>query len=120
MKHAFFLSNYSWQYLIKHYPISSQPLAIFVIFLGLWALGYVLMPDYAVPHTVIMRIAFLFVGAQISGILVTFLKLPDMLGMLFFGVLYTNVGLADFSGYQKLEAFLRYTSHQQKDFLFLS
>lgn len=69
------------------------------------------MPDYAVPHTVIMRIAFLFVGAQISGILVTFLKLPDMLGMLFFGVLYTNVGLADFSGYQKLEAFLRYRSH---------
>uniref|UniRef100_T1GPZ4 Cation/H+ exchanger transmembrane domain-containing protein n=1 Tax=Megaselia scalaris TaxID=36166 RepID=T1GPZ4_MEGSC len=54
-----------------------------------------------------MRIIFLFVGAQISGIIVTFIKLPDMLGMLFFGVFYTNVGLADFSGYNGLEAVLR-------------
>lgn len=65
------------------------------------------MSDYALPHTAIMRMAFLIVGAQIAGILVTFIKLPDMLGMLFFGVLYTNVGLADFTGYQRLEAFLR-------------
>jgi len=33
--------------------------------------------------------------------------LPDMLGMLFFGVLYANVGLANFEGYQKFELFLR-------------
>lgn len=54
-----------------------------------------------------MRIALLFVGAQMSGILVTFIYLPDMLGMLFFGVLYANVGLADFEGYAKFEGFLR-------------
>ncbi|KAM7364323.1 na[+]/H[+] hydrogen antiporter 2 isoform 1-T4 [Cochliomyia hominivorax] len=96
-----------WLHLEKHYPVISQPLAILVIFIALWAIGYVIMPDYAVPHTAIMRLILLIVGAQIAGILVTFIKLPDMLGMLFFGVLYTNVGLADFSGYERLEAFLR-------------
>ncbi|XP_046805157.1 sodium/hydrogen exchanger 9B2 isoform X1 [Lucilia cuprina] len=96
-----------WQYLVRNYPVTSQPLAILIIFIVLWLLGYVLMPEYAIPSTAIMRLILLIVGAQIAGILVTFIKLPDMLGMLFFGVLYTNVGLADFSGYQKLEAFLR-------------
>ncbi|XP_037819232.1 sodium/hydrogen exchanger 9B2 isoform X1 [Lucilia sericata] len=96
-----------WQYLVRNYPVTSQPLAIFIIFIVLWLLGYVLMPEYAIPSTAIMRLILLIVGAQITGILVTFIKLPDMLGMLFFGVLYTNVGLADFSGYQRLEAFLR-------------
>lgn len=70
-------------------------------------MAFVLFPDYAQPQTAIMRIAFLFVGAQIAGILVSFAHLPDMLGMLFFGVLYTNVGLANFEGYQRLELFLR-------------
>ncbi|XP_055645038.1 sodium/hydrogen exchanger 9B2-like [Toxorhynchites rutilus septentrionalis] len=50
---------------------------------------------------------FLFVGAQASGILVSLTGLPDMLGMLFWGVLYTNIGWADFEGLQKLECFLR-------------
>lgn len=54
-----------------------------------------------------MRIVLLFVGAQISGILVTFIHLPDMLGMLFFGMLYTNLGLANFEGYERFEVFLR-------------
>ncbi|XP_075146265.1 na[+]/H[+] hydrogen antiporter 2 [Haematobia irritans] len=97
----------AWQYLTRNYPISSQPLAILLIFFGLWTLAYFLMPQYADPNTVIMRIALLFVGAQTAGILVTFIHLPDMLGMLFFGVLYTNVGLADFAGYAKFEGFLR-------------
>uniref|UniRef100_T1PB99 Sodium/hydrogen exchanger family protein n=1 Tax=Musca domestica TaxID=7370 RepID=T1PB99_MUSDO len=96
-----------WRYLTRNYSISSQPLAILLIFLGLWILAYIQLPEYAVPSTVIMRIVLLFVGAQTAGILVTFIKLPDMLGMLFFGVLYANVGLADFTGYAKFEGILR-------------
>ncbi|XP_061390720.1 sodium/hydrogen exchanger 9B2-like [Musca vetustissima] len=96
-----------WHYLVRNYSISSQPLAILLIFIGLWILAYIQLPEYAIPSTVIMRIVLLFVGAQTAGILVTFIKLPDMLGMLFFGVLYANVGLADFTGYAKFEGFLR-------------
>lgn len=65
------------------------------------------MPTYALPHTVIMRILFLFIGAQTVGVLFTFIQLPDMLGMLFFGVLYANLGWANFIDYEKFEAFLR-------------
>ncbi|XP_073818342.1 na[+]/H[+] hydrogen antiporter 2 isoform X2 [Musca autumnalis] len=96
-----------WLYLTRNYPISSQPLAILLIFVALWILAYIQLPEYAVPSTAIMRIVLLFVGAQTAGILVTFIKLPDMLGMLFFGVLYANVGFADFTGYAKFEGFLR-------------
>ncbi|XP_017476056.1 PREDICTED: mitochondrial sodium/hydrogen exchanger 9B2-like, partial [Rhagoletis zephyria] len=96
-----------WRILVQHWPFISQPLALAAVGIGLWIIAFVLLPDYALPHTPIMRIFFLFVGAQLTGVLVTFIRLPDMLGMLFFGVLYTNVGLADFTGYDKLEAFLR-------------
>ncbi|XP_018791331.1 PREDICTED: mitochondrial sodium/hydrogen exchanger 9B2 isoform X2 [Bactrocera latifrons] len=96
-----------WRIIVQHWPFISQPLALVAIAIGLWIIGYVLLPEYTLPHMPIMRIFFLFVGAQLSGVLVTFLRLPDMLGMLFFGVLYTNVGLADFTGYDKFEAFLR-------------
>lgn len=96
-----------WMNLVRNWPIISQPLAVLIIFLLLWIMGYAQAPKYAIPETVIMRIAFLFAGAELAGILVTFMRLPDMLGMLFFGVLYTNLGLADFSGYGALELFLR-------------
>ncbi|KAH8384107.1 hypothetical protein KR009_012156, partial [Drosophila setifemur] len=96
-----------WLHLKFHWSLISQHVALLAIFLGLWAMAWVLLPDYAQPNTVIMRIAFLFVGAQISGILVSFAHLPDMLGMLFFGVLYSNLGLANFEGYQRFELFLR-------------
>nr|XP_014094552.1 sodium/hydrogen exchanger 9B2 isoform X2 [Bactrocera oleae] len=96
-----------WRIIVQHWPFISQPLALVAIAIVLWMIAYVLLPDYTLPNTPIMRIFFLFVGAQLSGVLVTFLRLPDMLGMLFFGVIYTNVGLADFTGYDKFEAFLR-------------
>ncbi|KAH8313251.1 hypothetical protein KR067_003039, partial [Drosophila pandora] len=96
-----------WLHLTLHWHLISEHVALLAIFLGIWAMAFVLFPDYAQPQTAIMRIAFLFVGAQIAGILVSFAHLPDMLGMLFFGVLYTNVGLANFEGYQRLELFLR-------------
>ncbi|KAH8354411.1 hypothetical protein KR084_010374, partial [Drosophila pseudotakahashii] len=96
-----------WLHFRSHWINISELVALLAIFLGLWAMGWVLLPEFSQPQTVIMRIAFLFVGAQISGILVTFVHLPDMLGMLFFGVLYANLGLANFEGYQKFELFLR-------------
>ncbi|KAH8251847.1 hypothetical protein KR038_009400, partial [Drosophila bunnanda] len=96
-----------WRYLVQHWVNTSEHVALLAIFLGLWAMAWVLLPEFSEPQTVIMRIAFLFVGAQVSGILVTFIHLPDMLGMLFFGVLYTNLGLANFEGYQRFELFLR-------------
>lgn len=66
-----------------------------------------ILPEYTTPNTVIMRMIFLFVGAQICGQFVTLLRLPDMLGMLFWGVLYANIGFGNFHGYQRLEAILR-------------
>lgn len=92
---------------MKNWSTISQPIAVLLVLLVLWTIAFSILPQYAQPESTIMRIIFLFVGAQTSGIIVTFIKLPDMLGMLFFGVLYTNVGLADFSGYGGLEAFLR-------------
>ncbi|KAH8416667.1 hypothetical protein KR222_005024, partial [Zaprionus bogoriensis] len=96
-----------WRHLVLHWSLVSEHVALLAIFLGLWVLALVWLPEYAVPQTAIMRIVLLFVGAQISGILVTFIHLPDMLGMLFFGVLYTNLGLANFAGYERFEVFLR-------------
>ncbi|XP_032289350.1 sodium/hydrogen exchanger 9B1 isoform X2 [Drosophila virilis] len=96
-----------WRRLLVHWSLVSEHIALLMIFLALWTLALALLPQYATPETVIMRIILLFVGAQISGILVTFIHLPDMLGMLFFGVLYTNIGLANFEGYERFELFLR-------------
>ncbi|KRG02350.1 sodium/hydrogen exchanger 9B1 isoform X1 [Drosophila mojavensis] len=96
-----------WRHLVLHWSLVSEHVALFAIFLGLWTLAMAILPSYAAPSTTIMRIILLFVGAQITGILVTFIHLPDMLGMLFFGVLYTNVGFANFEGYERFELFLR-------------
>ncbi|XP_023176845.2 sodium/hydrogen exchanger 9B1 isoform X2 [Drosophila hydei] len=96
-----------WRHLVLHWGLVSEHVALLVIFLGLWTLALALLPNYAAPDTVIMRIILLFVGAHLAGILVTFIHLPDMLGMLFFGVLYTNVGFANFEGYERFELFLR-------------
>jgi len=92
---------------MKNWPIISQPLSLGIIFLLLWAIGTAILPQYTHPNTVIMRLLFLFIGAQISGILVSLTGLPDMLGMLFWGVLYKNIGLGNFDGYNGLEATLR-------------
>lgn len=57
--------------------------------------------------SVLVRFALLFVGAHICGILITFINLPEMLGMIGFGVLYANVGWANFETLAALETFLR-------------
>lgn len=54
-----------------------------------------------------MRMTVLFIGAQIFGIIFKMIKLPEMLGMLIFGVLFTNMGFGDFTGYNNLEILLR-------------
>ncbi|XP_055381129.1 sodium/hydrogen exchanger 9B2 isoform X2 [Condylostylus longicornis] len=96
-----------WRKIVKNWSVISQLLALLVIFTVIWATFYSIIPQYTALNSTIMRIAYLFIGAQISGILVTFIRLPDMLGMLFWGVLYTNIGLANFEGYEGLEAVLR-------------
>ncbi|XP_050100008.1 sodium/hydrogen exchanger 9B2 isoform X2 [Anopheles aquasalis] len=92
----------------RNWPIVSQPLALLTIFGLLWAIAAAILPPaLSHPSGGLMRLLFLFVGAQTCGVLVALTGLPDMLGMLFWGVLYANVGWADFSGYQRVEVFLR-------------
>ncbi|XP_058459890.1 sodium/hydrogen exchanger 9B2 isoform X1 [Malaya genurostris] len=93
---------------VRNWPIVSQPIALLTVLLLLWGIAFSVLPrQLTEPDTPLMRLCFLFVGAQISGILVSLTGLPDMLGMLFWGVLYTNIGWADFHGLQKVEVFLR-------------
>lgn len=54
-----------------------------------------------------MRMIVLFIGAQMCGIALKLLQMPEMLGMLGFGVFFTNMGWANFDGYSELETFLR-------------
>ncbi|XP_061505100.1 sodium/hydrogen exchanger 9B2 isoform X3 [Anopheles gambiae] len=94
--------------LVRSWPTTSQPLALLLLFAFLWAIAYaILPPELSEPAGGLMRLAFLFVGAQACGVLVSLTGLPDMLGMLFWGVLYANVGWADFAGYERVEVFLR-------------
>ncbi|XP_055624670.1 sodium/hydrogen exchanger 9B2-like [Toxorhynchites rutilus septentrionalis] len=94
--------------LAQNWPIVSQQVALLAIFFLLWGVAFSVLPrQLTEPNTPFMRLWFLFVGAQTSGILVSLTGLPDMLGMLFWGVVYTNVGWADFEGLQRLEVFLR-------------
>uniref|UniRef100_A0A182W2P5 Cation/H+ exchanger transmembrane domain-containing protein n=1 Tax=Anopheles minimus TaxID=112268 RepID=A0A182W2P5_9DIPT len=92
----------------RNWPVTSQPLALLIVFGLLWAVAYAILPaELSHPAGGLMRLVFLFVGAQACGILVSLTGLPDMLGMLFWGVLYANVGWADFAGYERVEVFLR-------------
>ncbi|KAG5673012.1 hypothetical protein PVAND_003091 [Polypedilum vanderplanki] len=96
-----------WQYLKRHWPVASQPIALVIIFLLSWGIASSLFPGQVYANSTLMRIIFLFIGAQASGYLVSFAGLPDMLGMIGFGVLYKNIGVGYFDGYEKLEAVLR-------------
>ncbi|XP_052863572.1 sodium/hydrogen exchanger 9B2-like [Anopheles cruzii] len=92
----------------RSWPVTSQPVALLVVFGFLWAIAWSILPaGLSDPTGGLMRLVFLFVGAQTCGELVSLTGLPDMLGMLGWGVLYANVGWADFGGYERLEVFLR-------------
>lgn len=86
----FFCVYSRWTYLEKHWPVSSQPLALLIIFLLSWGIASSLLPEYVKPNSVITRMLFLFIGAQFCGTLVSFTGLPDMLGMLFWGGVNTE------------------------------
>lgn len=92
---------------MKKWSVISQPIALLFLFLLLWTLGRVLFPSYTTIDAVLMRMIFLFIGAQMCGVVLKLLQMPEMLGMLGFGVFYTNVGWAKFDGYSELETFLR-------------
>lgn len=99
---------FSWKYAMKHWPDVSQPLSLLFLCVIVWTLIRILLPEYTVIHAVPMRMAILFVGAQICGVLLRLMQLPEMLGMLGFGVFFTNMGWGDFTPYQSLESFFRY------------
>ena len=82
--------------------------ALFVTFLLMWGIVYSIQPHLAMPAGNFMRFLFLFVGAQLCAIVVTQFGVPDMLGMIFWGILYRNVGLAEYGEMAKVESFLRY------------
>lgn len=102
-----FLFYCSWNYFVKHWPVASQPLGLFVICIAIWAICRILLFEYTTLDAVPMRMAILFIGAQICGILLRLFKLPEMLGMLGFGVFFTNMEYANFEGYNELESILR-------------
>lgn len=99
--------SFSWKYVKKHWPVASQPLALLFLCFILWILCRILLPKYTTIASAPMRMAILFVGAQICGVILRLLQWPEMLGMLGFGVLFTNMGWGDFTPYQPLESIFR-------------
>lgn len=85
----------------------SQILAILVIVLFVWSVAMSILPNYTQPESPLMRMIFLFVGAKLFGIFVAFFGIPDLLGMMFWGVFFRNIGIGDFEGYAEAESFLR-------------
>lgn len=98
---------FSWKKIVFNWGEISQLLACLVIFMFLWGIGLSILPDQTEPSAAFMRLVFLFIGAKICGIIVTFAGIPDLLGMMAFGVFYRNVGLGEFDGYESAESFLR-------------
>ncbi|XP_055696956.1 putative SLC9B1-like protein SLC9B1P1 isoform X2 [Phlebotomus papatasi] len=96
-----------WKRIVRNWPVISQPLSILIILLLIWGVGHSILPQYTAPDSPFMRMAFLFVGGQICGVLVSLIGLPDMLGMIGWGVFYRNIGLGNFVGLSGLEAILR-------------
>lgn len=60
----------------RNWPIASQLLALFVIFLLSWGIASSLFPGVVNANSTVMRIIFLIIGAQACGILVSFVGLP--------------------------------------------
>ncbi|XP_055312721.1 putative SLC9B1-like protein SLC9B1P1 isoform X3 [Sitodiplosis mosellana] len=96
-----------WRYLVRYWSEISQPLALLGIGLIIWTLGKILLPAYITLDSAPTRMAVLFIGGQIFGIVLRLLNWPEMLGMIGFGMLFANVGYANFDGYTELEAFFR-------------
>jgi hypothetical protein len=63
----------------RNWAVASQPLALLVIFLLSWGIASSLFPGLVYGDSPLMRIIFLVIGAQICGILVSFIGLPGKL-----------------------------------------
>lgn len=100
--------SYSWRYFMSHWPDISTTIALLAIGIITWTLAWILMPMIWTIDSIPTRMACLFVGAQICGIILRILQWPEMLGMLGFGVLFANIGFANFDGYNGVEAFCRW------------
>ncbi|XP_031633626.1 sodium/hydrogen exchanger 9B2 isoform X2 [Contarinia nasturtii] len=96
-----------WRYLVRNWSEISQQVALLGIGIILWILGTILLPNYITLTSPPTRMAILFVGGQMCGIVLRLLSWPEMLGMIGFGMLYANLGQANFYGYTQLEAFFR-------------
>lgn len=92
---------------MKHWPDASQPLALLFLSVIIWTLCRLLLSEYTTIDSAPIRMAILFIGAQICGVILRLLHLPEMLGMLGFGVFFTNMGWGDFTPYQSLESIFR-------------
>lgn len=106
-KNLFYFHFCSWHYLKENWPEISQPIALLVNGIILWVLGRILIPDHMNIGGVPTRMICLFVGAQICGVFLRILQWPEMLGMLGFGIIYANIGLANFDGFNEFEIFFR-------------
>lgn len=97
----------SWRKIAFNWASISQFLAVLVVLGCLWSIGLALLPQYTQPDSPFMRMVFLFIGAKVIGLVVSQCGIPDLLGMMFWGVLYRNIGIGEFEGYERLESFLR-------------
>lgn len=93
---------------MRHWSEISQPLALLGIAIIAWTLGKILLPAYITLTSAPTRMAVLFIGGQMFGIVLRLLNWPEMLGMIGFGMIFANFGFANFDGYTALEAFFRY------------
>lgn len=92
---------------MNNWPIASQPLALLGIAVLIWTLERILLPEYSTFASAPTRMALLFIGGQSFGVVLRLLQWPEMLGMIGFGVLFANLGYADFDGFVGFEAFFR-------------
>lgn len=100
-------SPVAWQVFMKNWPDLSQKFVLLLISILGWGIIYSIFPEHTYAGAPIIQLIFLFIGAEIVGELFLVIGLPDILGMLFWGVLFRNLGFATFDGLSGLEAFLR-------------
>ncbi|KAK7582285.1 hypothetical protein V9T40_013730 [Parthenolecanium corni] len=83
-------------------------LTIAVEGLLIWGLLFTIFDQDAEPGGQLFSLILLSILSYISGWLITFLKMPPLLGMILCGVVLRNVGLFDVSGvYLKVVSFVR-------------
>lgn len=93
--------------MVKKWPLMSPTVGLLWVLLLIWACAKCLFPEHMQPDSVLVRFVLMFVGAQLCGLAIAFVGLPEMLGMIGFGVLFANMGWASFDGLAALETFLR-------------